>query len=306
MLTFTFHLHFAKIVCMRTTLGHMGPASTPNIIRQLITAICSITLIAALFDSILVHYVGFSLQFFLSLSAHTINSLYLWQPLTYLFLIQPAGGLTFGLIISLFFEMFILWMMGSNIAERFGSGSFAKLFFGSGIFAALLALPVYLSFPYMFPYAGPTASLFAVFVVWAFMHHDSQILLFFVIPVKAKWLLAGGLGASLLVFLSEEAGISLIMFFTGICFGYFYATLFKGFSSPYAFMKPVDRFVMNLNGFKWNKKKPKIFDIKTGEQVESDEEFLDRILTKISKSGKDSLTKKEKARLEEISLKKRK
>ncbi len=289
----------------------MGPASTPNLIRQLITAICGVTLVAAFLDPLLLKYAGFGLQSLLSLSAQSIYSLFLWQPFSYLFVLQSMGTLSFGLIISLFFQMFILWMMGSHIVDRFGSWSFIKLYFGAGICAALLTLPIYASSPFMSPYAGPTASLYAIFVVWALMHQDSQILLFFIIPVKTKWLLVGGLGASLLVFISNESVLSLIMLITGTLFGYLFATFFKGFSSPYPFMSKIDQFFIDLGDRvrspdRWRRKGPKIFDFKTGEPVESDEEFLDRILSKISKSGKESLTKKEKTRLDEISLKKKK
>jgi len=283
---------------MKTAFGQMGPVNTPSVIRQIITVTCAVTIAAAFLDSLLVPYLRFSLQGFLSLSTQAINNLYLWQPATYLFLLQSAGGLTFGLIISLFFKMFILWMMGSNIAERFGTPSFLKLYFGSGLCAALLSLPLYLSSPYILAYAGPTACLFAIFVVWAYMHQESQLLIFFVIPVKAKWLLAGGLGITLLVFLSGGYPISMIMLLTGTFFGYIYATYFKGLSSPFPFMTPVDRFFNRKPG---TNKGPKIFDFKTGKPVENDEEFLDRILEKISRKGENSLTKTEKERLNKIS-----
>jgi len=278
----------------------MGPTTTPSIIRQIITLTCAMTVVAAFLDSILISYLGFSLQGFLSLSARTVNNVYIWQPISYLFLLQSAGGLTFGLIISLFFQMFLLWMMGSNLVDRFGVPSFLKLYFGSGLCAALLTLPLYMSSPYFYPYAGPTACLFAVFVVWAYMHQESQLLVFFIIPVKAKWLLAGGLGISFLVFLSSGHSISLIMLLTGTFFGYMYAAYFKGLSSPFPFLEPVDRFLQKRPT---QKKGTKIFDFKTGKPVETDEEFLDRILEKISRKGEDSLTKAEKARLDKISRK---
>jgi len=283
---------------MKTALGQMGPAYTPPVIRQLITIICCATVACAFLDSFLVGYLGFSLQRFFSLSAAAVSHLFLWQPISYLFLLQAGGGLTFGLIIALFFQMYLLWMMGSHIAERYGASSFIKLFFGTGLAAAGLALPIYMMHPYTLPYAGPTAALFAVFLVWAYMHHDSTLLLFFIIPVKAKWLLAGGLGLSLLIFLSGGYPISLIMLLTGIVFGFVYAVYFKGLKSPYPFLAPVDAFF--TKGPK-KSKGSKIFDLKTGRPVETDEEFLDRILEKISRKGEQSLTKAEKARLDKIS-----
>jgi len=286
---------------MKTALGQMGPAYTPSIIRQLITLICCVTVACAFLDSFLVTYLGFSLQRFLSLSAAAANKLYVWQPLSYIFLLQAGGGLTFGLIISLFFQMYLLWMMGSNIAERYGTNSFLKLFFGSGLMAALLALPIYMSSPYIFPYAGPTACLFAIFLVWAYMHQESVLLLFFIFPIKAKWLLAGGLGLTLLIFLSGGYPISLIMLLIGVIFGYVYAVYFKGLKSPYPFLATVDQFFQE--GAR-KQKGTKIFDFKTGQPVETDEEFLDRILEKISRKGKQSLTKAEQARLDKISRRK--
>ncbi len=287
---------------MRTTLGQIGPSQTPGIIRTIIIATSATTLLTALVDPLIFGHFHFSLQYFLSLSASMFKSLYLWQPFTYLFVLQPYGGITFGLIFSLFFQMLILWMMGAAIAERYGEKSFSKLYFGSGILAGLLTLPYYLSFPHTFPIAGPTASLYAVFVVWCMLHQEAQILLFFIIPVKAKWLLVGGLAASLLVFLSEVSVLSLILLAIGTLYGYLYAAFFKETISPYPFLNKVDRFFINFGRKSRQKKKEsKIVKFPGGKREESDEEFVDRMLDKISKKGADSLTKKEQDRLDKIS-----
>lgn len=291
---------------MRTTVGQMGPAYTPPIIKNLIISICSATIVAALLDPILRYYFNFSLQFFLSLTPLAYSKFFFWQPITYLFLLQSAGGLTFGLLLSLFFQMFLLWMTGSQLAERYGAASFLKLFFGTGVTAALVALPFMMATPFTIPYSGPTASLIAVFVVWTYLHHDSQILLFFIIPIKAKWLLAFGLGAAFLVFASNGSLISLVMLVTGVLFGALYATFFKELPSPYPFLESFDRLIAKLrnqSSVKGSQRRGKIFDFKTGKPVETDEEFLDRVLEKISRSGEDSLTPQERARLEKIARK---
>ncbi len=290
---------------MRTTLGQFGPSQTPGIIRTIIIATSAVSLFAAFIDPLIFGHFHFSLQYILSLSSSMFKSFYLWQPFTYLFVLQPFGGITFGLIFNLFFQMFILWMMGSAIAERYGEKSFFKLYFGSGILAGLLTLPYYQSYPQAFSLAGPTAALYAIFVVWTMLYQEAQILLFFLIPVKAKWLLAGGLAASLLVFLSEGSILSLILLFTGTLYGYFFATFFKETTSPFPFLYKADRFFIDLGKKSRQKKKgSKIVKFPGVKREESDEEFVDRMLDKISKKGAGSLTKKEQDRLDKISKKK--
>jgi membrane associated rhomboid family serine protease len=293
---------------MRTTVGQIGPSKTPGIIRKIIIATSVATLVAALIDPLIFGQFGYGIQYHLSLSYAAINSMYVWQPLTYLFVLQPFGGVDFGLIISLFFQMFILWMMGSGIAEREGEQSFVKLYFGSGILAALITLLYYSTFTFSPATAGPTASLYSVFIVWTMLHRDAQIFLFFIIPVKAKWLLAGVLGASFLVFASQGAATSLLLLLTGTLYGYFYATVFKGASFPFEFLEPVDRFFIGLaekpQRRKPKKKGPKVVKFPSGKPVETDDEFVDRMLEKISKKGRNSLTKEEDERLGEIAKRK--
>lgn len=296
---------------MRTPLGYMGPAKTPNIIRELITLTAIATLFSSLIDPFLIKHFGFSLQYFLSLSSAVFRSFYVWQPLSYLFVLQTFGGISFGLVINLFFQMYILWMMGSQIAERYGNQSFIKLYFGSGILAGALTLPYYLAYPIAYPLSGPTASLFAIFVVWTILHQRAQIFLFLLIPIQAKWLLAAGFGISFIVFVSEGSFLPLILLVVGTFSGYFYATFFKELFSPFPIFQKIDSFFIqagrNIRERKTKKprkkKKSKIVNFPSGKPVETDEEFVDRMLDKISKKGESSLTKEEKKRLDKIAKK---
>ncbi|MDZ7821400.1 MAG: rhomboid family intramembrane serine protease [Candidatus Marinimicrobia bacterium] len=60
-----------------------------------------------------------------------LKKLYLWQPLTYMFL---HGG-----FMHIFFNMFALWMFGTELERHWGTSFFMKFYFVSGIGAGILS-----------------------------------------------------------------------------------------------------------------------------------------------------------------------
>lgn len=288
-----------------------GPTSTPSIVRNLIIWTAVTTLSSALVQILFSTFEwGFGPQDYLSLSWWGLKNWYLWQFASFLFIQSLSSyGITFFYLITLFFNMYLLWVIGSQIVEFFGKKSFLKLYLIGGIFAGIFSL---LMMPLTGQYsviAGPTASILALMMVWTMMNPELEILLFFLIPIQAKWLIAGIVGAIILTTVSQGDFVSLSFYIGGILFGYFYGVTALGLKGPFPFSHPFDRFLESLESH-WKKRegseRAKIYDIRTGNTILDDEKFVDTMLAKIAKHGEKSLSRAEKLRLQKISESKQK
>lgn len=127
---------------------------------------------------------GFSPDDFLSGS--------LWQLLTYPFL---HGGLFHALFNAVF-----IYMLGSEFERRWGTQKFLKYYFICAIGGALLQLLVSFIGIYLFPdlasslartpVIGASGAIYGLFVAFGLVFGETYVLLFFVVPVKAKHFVA--------------------------------------------------------------------------------------------------------------------
>ena len=119
---------------------------------------------------------------YLSLNAPKILSGQVWRIVT--FLIYPPGGtnIFFNLI-----SMYLYYMLGQNLERIWGAFRFNVYFFMGVIGHVAAALVVYI-------FMGDTVFLtteylnYSLFFAFAATFPDLEFLLFFVIPMKAKWL----------------------------------------------------------------------------------------------------------------------
>ena len=284
-----------------------GPGITPRIIRNLIIWTSCITLLSAFVQSIIMSFTtAYGPQDYLSLSWWGLQNWYLWQPLTFLF-IQPLfyQGITFFFLITLLFNMYILWVMGSAIVDYVGVKPFLKLYFISGIGAGLIALAAMPVTGHYSALAGPAASILALLMAWTMMHPEIEILLFFLIPLKVKWIMAGIIAGVLLTTISQGDVGSLIFYLAGIFIGYGYGVIAWGLQGPFAFTHKIDHFLNRLR-YQRQESSGKIINIKTGQPEASDDHFVDEMLEKIAKHGEKSLSWRERQRLQRISEQKKK
>jgi membrane associated rhomboid family serine protease len=252
-------------------------------------------------------------QEFFGLSRWGLSNLYLWQPLTCLFIQSDTNGINFSFLLYLTFNMYMLWLFGSNLVDIFGTWPTLSLYFASGILASLAALMAMPSHYYYSIIAGSTASLLALFVAWAMLHRETQLLLFFLIPVKAKWLLGAVVILSFLIPLSEMDFASFVYYISAIIIGYLFSTVGWLRQSPFDFMVKIDDFFIGLGRQMQSKirrlssskkEEDKIVDIQTGQTMLDDDAFVDQMLAKISRTGEKSLTWQERERMKKISEKK--
>jgi membrane associated rhomboid family serine protease len=105
-----------------------------------------------------------------------------WQVVSYAFL--------HGSFNHLFFNMLGLWMFGAELEQVWGRNRFIVFYFASVLAAALTQLVVDALLGTSAPTIGASGGLFGLLLAFAMIFPNRIILLFFVIPMKAKWLVA--------------------------------------------------------------------------------------------------------------------
>ena len=97
----------------------------------------------------------------------------IWQPITSMFL---HGGW-----LHLILNMFVLWSFGNQIVDLIGSKKFLYIYLISGIFGGIL---------WMFfgtgPAVGASGALCGLIATYIFIAPETEVLLFFFIPIKIK------------------------------------------------------------------------------------------------------------------------
>lgn len=121
-----------------------------------------------------------------------IDKFYVWQLVSYLFLHNTAG------FIHIFFNMYALFIFGMPIERLWGSKKFLAYYFICGIGAGIAILVIALisgGMAYYIPTIGASGAVFGLLLAFGILFPDVEILLFFIIPIKARTLviLYGGL-----------------------------------------------------------------------------------------------------------------
>jgi hypothetical protein len=118
---------------------------------------------------------------YLTLDANAILHGQIWRIFT--FIMEPPTTSLIWIIFSLSLYYFI----GSNLERVWGSFRFNLYFFSGVIFHVLAAIIVYLVTGISMQ-MGTTYLNLSLFLVFAALFPDVQFMLYFIIPVKVKWL----------------------------------------------------------------------------------------------------------------------
>ncbi|HGY54639.1 MAG TPA: rhomboid family intramembrane serine protease [Caldithrix abyssi] len=218
-------------------------------------------------------------QNFALVPAQVFSSFKIWQLVTYLFV---HGG-----FMHILFNMFILWMFGTELEYEWGTREFLKFYFisgiGAGLFIALLS-------PY--PTIGASGAIYGVMVAYALRYPDRMIYIYFLFPVKIKYFMIFLVGFQFLMFVGSTAStISHVAHLGGAVVGYVY--LKYGHLSY--------KIKSQLSGlFTSTKSGSHMHYTKGGDKkTEYYRKVVDDLLDKINKVGYLNLTEEEKQMLEE-------
>jgi membrane associated rhomboid family serine protease len=208
----------------RQTSFSFGPPLTPMVKRLLIVtgAIFIVTYIPLQLFHWSWPFVWFSLQPY-----EVVHHLFLWQLATYLFL---HGG-----FFHIAFNLFALWMFGSDLERLWSSPRFLYYFFLTGIGAGVCDVLLHTILASGVPSAtiGNSGAVYGILLAYGMLFPDRPIFLWLLIPIKAKWFV---LGIGIIEFLSSLSGpgshVSHIAHLGGMLFGFLYL---RGGRLPYRF-----------------------------------------------------------------------
>jgi len=232
-----------------------------------------------------------------ALSLDGLQHGFVWQLLTYQFM--HAG------VIHLFFNCWAIYLFGRDVEEVLGRKPFLALYLSSGIIGGLVQMlaGIVLKGLFAVPVVGASAAAFGLCAAFATLFPDRIILLFFILPVRAKYFLYGALALAILGILRPTGQVADAAHLGGVLGGLAFIKYashwdwhWPRFQRPRR--QPSRRLVKvtSITGGLWGKTKAAADEDMPPEEFLSKE--VDPILDKISAHGIQSLTERERRILE--------
>jgi len=144
------------------------------------------------------HAVDTFLHNVLMVSPHgVVGDLYLWQPFTYMWFHDTAG------LSHIAFNLLALFFLGPPLERRWGRRTFLRFYILAGLIAGVFTVLAGLLIPSWFavPTLGASGAIMALVAAFSMVLPDGQILMFFVFPMRARYLVWVAIGIDLLMFL---------------------------------------------------------------------------------------------------------
>jgi len=233
-----------------------------------------------------------------SLSVRDLMHLEVWRLFTYMWL-HSLGGID-----HILWNMFIFVMLGHTLERQLGTKQFLWLYVLSGIVGALFEVWFNVAMhlehgpimtrqgPITFldiPAVGASAGVAGVLVAFAVLNPRAIFLLFFILPIQARWLA--------LAYVLIETRHILIALGYGWTDGVAHAAHFGGMVLGFVWIKWGYRIWAALGRRRSRQRDAGAFFRR---DVDRDRAELDRILKKIHEEGVGSLTTREKMFLQEM------
>jgi membrane associated rhomboid family serine protease len=205
-----------------------------------------------------------------------VHNLYFWQPLTYMFL--------HGSFMHIFFNMLMLWIWGSALESVWGGQRFLKYYLACGLGGALFIT----IFSFNTTTIGASGAIFGLYLAYAMLFPNNYVFLYFVFPIKAKYLVTFLALFQLAAGISGPSGISYCAHLGGIFAGLLF---FR-------------REIMNARWLSRMRNRWGNYTQTRREEWERQESTkIDSILDKIASKGYENLSTTEKRILENYSRK---
>lgn len=147
-----------------------------------------------------------------------IHRLWIWQPVTYMFL--HAG------LFHILFNMLALWMFGTELERIWGTRYFLKFYLATGIGAGLLTILVSLlgfgftNVIYVVPTIGASGAIYGLLLAYALYFPDRPIYMYFLFPVPAKIFVLIMGAIAFYASLAETGGVANATHLGGLVVGY--------------------------------------------------------------------------------------
>ena len=172
-----------------------------------------------------------------------------WQVITYGFL--HAG------IMHILFNMLTLWFIGSYLESSFGERWLTEIYFVSLIGAGLTSVAAGYSHIFgLTPYVatvGASGAIFGLLVAFGVFFGEQQLLVFFLVQIKAKYLVAIYILLAVASLVRGPAGVAYVAHLGGALFGYLYAKWAPRRGFTYASSERY--FALRNSYYRWKRRK---------------------------------------------------
>ena len=259
--------------------AELADSLTPGI-RALLVANGVVFLLQTILPALRLLPSGWIEQTFGLVSSDVFARGHVWQLATYLFL---HGGL-----MHLLFNMLGLWMFGSEIERSWGTRAFLTYYFFTGIGAGITTWLVCVLTHSPGLTIGASGAVFGILLAFGMLFPDRQILLYFVIPIQAKYLvILYGFIELLSVAGGRMDGVARFAHLGGMLWGFVYLKS--------------ERFGYPLRRWWGTRRKAVERQRMHGEaqRRQADQDRKDAILDKIAREGMGSLSREERKFLED-------
>lgn len=222
----------------------------------------------------------------------------IWRLLTYAFCHSETQ------MTHIVCNMVALFFLGRIVAQTLGQREFLAVYLTAAVFAGIVQVCTMAAFRTSGPawVLGASGAISAVFMLFAMYYPRVKLYLFGVVPVEARWLLAGVVTFDALgffglvpdIFLPEGAKIGHACHLGGLIFGLLY------FRWDMNLTRWWDRFAGRLRTAELPRQNIRIYNPEAQPEVDY-ADHVDRILAKISREGEASLTPRERRILTQAS-----
>ena len=124
------------------------------------------------------------------------------------------------------FNMLMLWMFGSDVADVMGTRHFTAMYMFCGIFAAVFSLAMYLMGLTGAPIIGASGALMGIFVAYYKFFPNRTLLMFFFFPMRIKYAMWFMVGIDVLMAHSSD-GIAHFAHLGGVVGGFLYMWIYE-------------------------------------------------------------------------------
>lgn len=138
-----------------------------------------------------------------------------FQLVTYMFL---HGGIT-----HILFNMLALWMFGVQLERDWGTRRFLKYYLYCGIAAGVCDVAINAMLGVWNTHTiGASGAIFGLLLAYGVLYPNQTVLMDFLFPIKAKYMVMIYAGIELLLSLGPNSGVSSVAHLGGMAFGYVY------------------------------------------------------------------------------------
>lgn len=206
-------------------------------------------------------------------------------------------------------NMLFLFWFGKRLEMVFGYSEFLAFYFSALVVASLAYIALEIYTQSNVPAIGASGAVWGVAALYALMYPYERIYIYFLFPVEIRWLVLIYFLFDLLPILRTLGGEQV---FSGVAHAAHVGGAIFGFAywkQSWRLMPLIDRVQRRFSNLfirsTENERDARVFKMPSRDEMESasnvDQEELDQLLEKISRSGHSSLSDEELQRLEETS-----